>query len=77
MVMFVHAAETVRRQLDPEHVDYGTLEIGGQPALYVRDRASFDAVQPAWRAYLDGRIDRQEAVRRIVSAAASASAVEE
>jgi hypothetical protein len=77
MVMFVHAAETVRRLLDPDHNDYGTLEIGGRPALYIRDQASFNAVQPVWRAYLDGGIDRQEAVRRIVAAAACAPAIEE
>jgi hypothetical protein len=65
-VMFVQAAETVRRLLDPTHVDYGETEMWGRPGLYARQPRIPAAVRPAWRAYLDGVIDRAEAVRRMV-----------
>lgn len=65
-VMFVQAAETVRRMLVSDHVDYGDIEMWGRPGLYARQPKITAAVRPVWRAYLDGEIDRAEAVRRMV-----------
>jgi hypothetical protein len=67
MAMFVQAAETVRRLLDPEHVDYGDTPAAGMAPYYERDAKVAAVVRPAWRAYLDVEITRDEAVKRIVA----------
>jgi hypothetical protein len=61
-VMFVQAAGTVRRVLDPNHRDYGDVK-----GYYARVGRAAEVVVPAWRDYLDGRIDREAAVERIVA----------
>lgn len=65
-VIFVQAAETVRRLLDPTHQHYG--EICG---YYAKVPAAVHAVIPAWQAYLDGKLSRSQAVERIVAEATS------
>lgn len=62
-VMFVQAAGTVRKVLDPEHKDYGDVE-----GYYQRVPKAAAVVVPAWRAYLAGEISRDEALNRIAAA---------
>jgi hypothetical protein len=69
-VMFVQAAGTVRRVLDPGHKDYGD---GGYYAKVPRAAA---VVVPAWRDYLDGKITREAAVEKIVADFAQGTAKE-
>jgi hypothetical protein len=61
-VMFVQAAGTVRRILDPSHRDYGDVK-----AYYARVGRAAEVVVPAWRSYLDGKMDREAAVEKIVA----------
>lgn len=61
-VMFVQAAGTVRRVLDPSHRDYGDGR-----GYYARVGRAAEVVVPAWRAYLDGKIDRETALEQIVA----------
>lgn len=60
-VMFVQAAGTVRRVLDPAHKDYGDVD-----GYYAKVPRAAAVVVPAWRDYLDGKITREAAVERIV-----------
>jgi hypothetical protein len=60
-LMFVQAAGSVRKVIDPAHKDYGDVR-GYYPKV---PRASA-VVVPAWRAYLAGEISREAAVARIV-----------
>lgn len=60
-LMFVQAASTVRRILDPAHEDYGDVN-----GYYARVPRAATVVVPAWRDYLDGRITREAALERIV-----------
>jgi hypothetical protein len=60
-VMFVQPAGTVRRVLDPSHKDYG--DVAG---YYPKVPRAAAVVVPAWRDYLDGKIDREAALERIV-----------
>jgi hypothetical protein len=60
-VMFAQAAGTVRRVLDPSHRDYGDIK-----GYYARVGRAAEVVVPAWRDYLDGKIDREAAVEKIV-----------
>jgi hypothetical protein len=61
-VMFVQAAGSVRRVLDPGHKDYGDVK-----GYYARVGRAGTVVVPAWRDYLDGKIDREAALARIVA----------
>jgi hypothetical protein len=61
-VMFVQAAETIRRIVDPAHRDYGDVE-----GYYGRAKEATAAVRGPWREYLDGKITRDEAVERMVA----------
>lgn len=63
-LIFVQAAETIRRKLAPDHSDYG--EVHG---YYDRIGAAVRAVRPVWRELLDGQIAPQEAIDRIVESA--------
>ncbi len=63
-LIFVEAAEVVRRILDPAHRDYGETH-----GAYDRMKDAIRIVRPAWRGRLDGTIDADEAVRRIAAAA--------
>ena len=62
-VMFVQAAGTVRKVIDPAHKDYGDVE-----GYYARVPRASAVVVPAWRAYLAGEISRDEALNRIAAA---------
>jgi hypothetical protein len=61
-VMFVQAAGTVRRVLDPSHKDYGDVR-----GYYARVGRAATVVVPAWRGYLDGKSTREEALTKIVA----------
>jgi hypothetical protein len=60
-VMFVQAAGTVRRVLDPNHRDYG--DVAG---YYPKVPRAAAVVVPAWRDYHDGKITREAVLERIV-----------
>lgn len=61
-VMFVQAAGTVRKVLDPGHKDYGDVR-----GYYARVGRAATVVVPAWREYLDGKSTRDEALAKIVA----------
>jgi hypothetical protein len=61
-VMFVEAADAVRRVLDPSHKDYGDVR-----GYYARVGRAATVVVPAWREYLDGKSTREEALAKIVA----------
>lgn len=60
-LMFIQAAETIRRIIDPTHKHYG--EVRG---YYERVPLPSKIELPVWIAYLDGKITRDEAVTQIV-----------
>jgi hypothetical protein len=60
-IMFIQAAETVRRVVDPAHKHYG--EVAG---YYAKVPLVAKIELPLWTAYLDNKISREEAVTRIV-----------
>jgi hypothetical protein len=59
-LMFVQAAESVRRQVDPGHQDYGDVS-----GYYGRVPRS-ELVRGFWRDHLGGKLSRAEAVAGIV-----------
>ena len=61
-LIFVQAAETTRRIIDPAHSDYG--DVAG---YYAKVPQASKAVRPAWRACLDRRLTGAEAQERIVA----------
>ncbi|HEX4966251.1 MAG TPA: hypothetical protein VF173_35915 [Thermoanaerobaculia bacterium] len=61
-VMFVQAADAVRRVLDPSHKDYGDVR-----GYYGRVGRAATVVVPAWREYLDGKVTRDAAMAKIVA----------
>jgi hypothetical protein len=61
-LMFVQAAESIRRVIDPAHVDYGEVE-----KVYQRMGAGAEAVRGFWRDHLDGKLARAEALDGIVA----------
>lgn len=63
-LMFVQAAETVRRCVDQAHRDYGDA-LG----YYLKVPEAAAAVRPAWGDFLAGRTTRAQALSRIVDAA--------
>jgi hypothetical protein len=69
LVVFIQAAESVRRTIDSAHRDYG--ETAG---VYERLQPAAGAVRSAWLDYLEARATLEEAVERI-AAAAEAQAV--
>ncbi|MEW6212002.1 MAG: hypothetical protein AB1631_26840 [Acidobacteriota bacterium] len=60
-LMFIQAAETIRRIVDQTHKHYG--EVSG---YYERVPLVSKIELPIWIAYLDGKITRDEAVAQIV-----------
>jgi len=66
-LMFVQAAESVRRVIDPAHVDYGESE-----KVYERLGASAEAVRGFWHDHLDGHLSLDEALDGIVASLAPA-----
>ncbi|MCB9845113.1 MAG: nuclear transport factor 2 family protein [Phycisphaeraceae bacterium] len=68
-IMFVNAAETVRRTIDPRHIAYGEGDESG--ALYDRLPLARTAVIPAWIDYLDHTTTKEQMLDRIVAAAVS------
>lgn len=68
-LMFVQAAETVRRFYDHEHVDYGEVT-----TLYARSEPIASIEREIWGRHLAGTIDRDEALKRIVERTLAARA---
>jgi hypothetical protein len=66
-LMFVQAAESIRRVIDPAHVDYGETE-----KVYERMGPSAEAVRGFWRDHLDGKLSQSEALDGIVASVAPA-----
>jgi len=62
-IMFVQAAETIRRFLDGNHKAYGDVE-----GYYRRVGFAGTMVPPVWIEYLDGKCTREEALDRMVKA---------
>ena len=61
-LIFVQAAETVRRVLDPKHCDYGEAR-----GYYVKLPQVSSIIREAWRAYLDGGLTRKDALQRMAT----------
>jgi hypothetical protein len=68
-VVFVQAAETVRRRIDPDHRHHGDVR-----GYYDRVGAVAPPVRRWWTAYLDGAVTRDEALARLAGAVADAVA---
>lgn len=68
-IMFVQAGETIRRVVDPSHRHYGE-----ESGYYERmgELAAFE--RSVWEEYLDGKLNRQDAIARIVSRAVETDA---
>lgn len=60
-LMFIHAGETIRRNVDPKHVHYGDAA-----GYYKKAPLATRAIRPTWIKYLDGKITRDAAVDKIV-----------
>lgn len=64
-IMFVQAAETIRRIVNPEHKHYGVVskyyERVSRPGVPIGNE-----VRDVWTRYLDGKISREEAVDTLV-----------
>lgn len=62
-VVFVTGAWVVRRVFDAEHRDLGEIE-----GMYERLGAAAQAVRAPWNEHLEGRIDLEPAIARVVAA---------
>lgn len=60
-IYFINSGETIRRAVDRAHTHYGD-----ETGLYERIGAIASIQRAVWNRYLDGEIDVDEAVRRIV-----------
>ena len=60
-IMFIHAGATIRKHLNPEHVDYGDRD-----GLYDRLSYAHDLI-PLWHQYLAGEFSLDETIDRIVN----------
>ena len=67
-LMFVQAGETIRRIVDPKHEHYGTVA-----GYYAKVKSVADIERPLWTSYLDGKLERDAALEKIVAAVVSAS----
>jgi len=65
-LMFVHAAETVRRNIDPTHKHYG--DVAG---YYAKVPRATGAVRQPWIEYLDGKLSREDALDHMVQSVSS------
>ncbi|HEV8582009.1 MAG TPA: hypothetical protein VGX68_23310 [Thermoanaerobaculia bacterium] len=70
-VMFAQAAGTVRRVLQPNHKDYGDAA-----GYYLKVPRAAAVVVPAWRDYLEGKLNREAVVEKIVKGFAEGLAKE-
>ncbi len=61
-LMFVQAAESIRRVIDPAHVDYGEIQ-----KVYARSGPGSEDLRGFWRDHLDGKLTRAEALDLIVA----------
>lgn len=60
-IMFIQSAETIRRIVDPSHLDYGE-----HAGYYTRVRNIADVQRPIWKSYLNEQITLQDALDAIV-----------
>jgi hypothetical protein len=60
-LMFVNAAEAVRRTIDPAHRDHG--DVAG---YYPKVEPIAGIERAVWAEYLDGKLQREQALQRIV-----------
>lgn len=60
-LMFVQSAESIRRIIDPAHKDYGEVS-----KYYERSGPSAEAVRGFWRDHLDGKLERDDALAKMV-----------
>jgi hypothetical protein len=63
-LMFVQSAESIRRQVNDEHQDYGE-----RSGVYARSGPWVEALRGFWRDHLDGKLSREAALDEIVAAA--------
>ena len=61
-LMFIQAAETIRRIVDPVHKHYGETK-----GYYARVPLASKVELPIWLAHLDGKISREEAINQIIT----------
>ena len=66
-LMFVQAAATVRRTIDPAHQDYGDVS-----GYYAKFPVVAKLVRDAWTRHLDGQLDRGAALDAIADGLAAA-----
>lgn len=66
-LMFVQAAESIRRTVAPEHQDYGDFS-----RYYERSGPVTERVRGLWRDHLEGNLTRLEALEGIVTSATPA-----
>ena len=64
-LMFVQSAESIRRVIAPEHVDYGVVE-----GVYERFGTTAEEVRGAWVEHLEGALGCDEALASMVAAVA-------
>jgi hypothetical protein len=62
-LMFVQSAQTVRACLDPAHRDYGDVS-----GYYAKVPAAARIVRKPWTDYLTGKLERDQALKKIVTA---------
>jgi hypothetical protein len=67
-LMFVQSAESIRRVIDPAHVDYGERE-----GVYARMGADAEGMRGFWRDHLEGKLERAAALESIAAGAIAAS----
>lgn len=67
-LMFVQSAESIRRVIDPAHVDYGERE-----GVYARIGADAESMRGFWRDHLEGKLERAAALASIAAGSSAAS----
>jgi len=65
-IMFVQAAETIRRIVDPKHEHYGVVS-KYYDRISMPNASVGEKVRDVWTSYLDGKITRSAAIDELVS----------
>ena len=63
-LMFVQSAESIRRVIDPAHVDYGIAR-----TVYARGGPALETLRTAWHDHLEGKLTQAQALDAIVAGA--------
>ncbi len=61
-LMFVQSAESIRRVIDPAHVDYGIAR-----KVYTRGGPALETLRAAWHDHLEGNLSEAQALDAIVA----------